>query len=100
MGGWVGVWRCDDLEEEEMQFLCTATGVLCFRGEICTGTEREKEGEGEGVSRNDDDGGKYERERKVIEGFNSFGFLLLLLSPSSRLCQLIATYIVCTRLSR
>lgn len=46
-----GVGRCDDLEEEEMQFLCTATGVLCFvfgkGGEICTGTERER-GEGEG----------------------------------------------------
>lgn len=39
--------------------------------------EREGEGEGgrEGVSRND--GGKYEREGKVMEGFNSFGFLLL-----------------------
>lgn len=52
--------------------------VLCFRGEICTGTEREKEGERrgrEGVSRND--GGKYERERKVMEGFDSFDFLLL-----------------------
>lgn len=49
VGGWVGVWRwCDDLEEEEeVQFLCTATGVLCFvfgkGGEICTGTERERE---------------------------------------------------------
>lgn len=30
MGGWEGVWRCDDLEEEEMQFLCTATGVFVF----------------------------------------------------------------------
>lgn len=63
-----------------MHFLCTATGVLCFvfrkGGEICTGTEREG-GRG-GVSRND--GGKYERERKVMEGFDSFGFLLL--SPS------------------
>lgn len=46
--------------------------VLCFRGEICTGTERERGGEG--VSRND--GGKYERERKVLEVFNSFDFLL------------------------
>lgn len=54
--------------------------------------EREGEGEGEeGVSRND--GGNYERERKVMEGFDSFGFLLL--SPSSRVYQLIATYIVC-----
>lgn len=86
-----------------MHFLCTATGVLCFvfrkGGEICTGTERERgggEGEGEeGVSRND--GGKYERERKVMEGFDSFDFLLP--SPSSRVYQQIATYIVCTRLS-
>lgn len=71
-----------------MHFLCTATGVFVFGkgGEICTGTEREggkgREGGREGgVSRND--GGKYERERKVIEGFDSFDFLLLL-SPSSR----------------
>lgn len=46
--------------------------------------DREREGEGEegreGVSRND--GGKYERERKVMEGFDSFDFDLL--SPSSR----------------
>lgn len=28
--GWEGVWRCGDLEEEEMHFVCTATGVLCF----------------------------------------------------------------------
>lgn len=43
--------------------------------------ERERGKGREGVSRND--GGKYERERKVMEGFDSFGFLLLL-SPSSR----------------
>lgn len=30
VGGWEGAWRCDDLEEEEVHFLCTATGVLCF----------------------------------------------------------------------
>lgn len=32
VGGSVeGAWRCDNLEEEEeMQFLCTATRVLCF----------------------------------------------------------------------
>lgn len=42
------------------------------------------------------DGWKYERERKVMEGFDSFGFVLLSSSfCSSRLCQLIATYIVC-----
>lgn len=29
--GWEGVWRCDDLEEEEeVHFLCTATGVFVF----------------------------------------------------------------------
>lgn len=54
--------------------------VFCVweRGGTCTGTEREREGEGEGekgVSRND--GGKYERERKVMEGFDSFDFVLL-----------------------
>lgn len=49
--------------------------VLCFRGETCTGTERERGKEREGVSRND--GGKYECERKVLEGFDSFGFVLL-----------------------
>lgn len=94
MGGWEGVWRCDDLEEEEeMQFLCTATGVLCFvfgkGGEICTGTEREREGEGEGekgVSRND--GGKYEQEKQQRSGvLLSILFFFLLLSSSSRLCQ-------------
>lgn len=49
MSGWEGVWRCDDLEEEEMQFLCTATGVFVFcvlggkyvRGPRERGTERE-----------------------------------------------------------
>lgn len=47
----MGVWRCDDLEEE-MHFLCTATGVLCFvfcvweRGGNMYG-DREREGEGE-----------------------------------------------------
>lgn len=31
MDGSVGVGRCDDLEEEEeMHFLCTATGVFVF----------------------------------------------------------------------
>lgn len=77
-GGGGGPWWCDDLEEEEkMHFLCTATGVLCLGmgGKYVRGP---REREGEGVSRND--GGKYERERKVIEGFNSFDFLLL--SPS------------------
>lgn len=68
-----------------MQFLCTATGVLCFRGERGGNMygDRERGGKGrEGVSRND--GGKYERERKVMEGFGSFD---LLLSSSSRRCQ-------------
>lgn len=37
--------------------------------------ERERGKEKEGVSRND--GGKYERERKVMDGFDSFGFVLL-----------------------
>lgn len=86
-GGGVMIWR------RRCSSLCTATGVLCFRGEICTGTEREGEGE-EGVSRND--GGKYEWERKVMERRSSLDFVRLLLpSPSSGLYQLIATYIVC-----
>lgn len=57
--------------------------------------ERGGEGEGgrEGVLRNDDDGGKYECERKVMEGFDSFDFVLP--SPSSRVYQQIATYIIC-----
>lgn len=58
--GWVGdgrecggvmIWRrrrCSSYAQP-LEFC-----VLCFRGEICTGTEREGEGEGEeGVSRND-----------------------------------------------
>lgn len=69
MDGWEGVWRCDDLEEEEMHFLCTATGVLCFvfgkGGEICTGTERERErGKGRREFRGMVDGWKYEWEGK------------------------------------
>lgn len=74
-----GAWRCDDLEEEEeMQFLCTATGVLCLGkgGKYVRGPRERGEGEGEeGISRND--GGKYEREGNVMEGFDSFGFVLL-----------------------
>lgn len=76
--GWEGVWRCDDLEEEEMHFLCTATGVLCLgKGGKHVRGPRERGGRRgrEGVSRND--GGKYERERKVMEGFDSFDFVLL-----------------------
>lgn len=64
-------------------------GFLCFvfcvwergEGEICTGTEREREGGKERERREFRgmmDGGKYERERKVMEGFDSFGILLLL----------------------
>lgn len=84
-----------------MQFLCTATGVFVFcvsgKGGNMYG-DRERERGGEGVSRND--GGKYECERKVMEGFDSFDFLLP--SPSSRVYQLIATYncmLVLSRLS-
>lgn len=72
--------------------------VFCVLGGKYVRGPRERGGEGEGeegVSRND--GGKYKREGKVIDGFDSFGFVLL--SPSSRVYQLIATYIVCTRLS-
>lgn len=68
--------------------------VFCVLGGKYVRGPRERGGEGEGVSRND--GGKYERERKVMEGFDSFDFLLL--SPSVLLdvkYQLIATYIVC-----
>lgn len=71
--------------------------VFCVLGGKYVRGPRERGGRRgrEGVSRNE--GGKYKRERKVMEGFDSFGFVLP--SPSSRLCQLIATYIVCTRLS-
>lgn len=53
--------------------------VLCLGkgGKYVRGPRERGEGEGgrEGVSRND--GGKYERERKVMEGFDSFDFDLL-----------------------
>lgn len=76
--------------------------VLCFRGEICTGTEREGGRGGRGREfRGMMDGGKYERER------NQWRVLILsvfffFLSPSSRVYQLIATYncmLVLSRLS-
>lgn len=59
--------------------LCLGKGGKYVRGPRERGGRRGREG----VSRNE--GGKYKREKKVMEGFDSFGFLLL--SPSSRLCQ-------------
>lgn len=72
--------------------------VFCvLGGKYVRGPRERKRGKGrerEGVSRNE--GGKYERERKVMEGFDSFDFLLLSSSfCSSRVYQQIATYIVC-----
>lgn len=91
--GGVMIWRRRCISYAQPLGFC----VLCFRGEICTGTEREGGKEREGVSRSD--GGKYERERKVMEGLFSrfcssffFFFFLLLLDVKY---QLIATYIVC-----
>lgn len=72
MGGWEGVWRCDDLEEEEMQFLCTATGVFVFGkgGKYVRGPrERTRGKERERRESRENDGGKYDLGKESYGGF-------------------------------
>lgn len=95
-GGGVVIWRRRCISyAQPLGFY-----VLCLGGKYVRGPrerERGKGREGGREFRGMMDGGKYERERKVMERRSSLDFfrLLLLSFCSSRVYQLIATYIVC-----